>query len=72
MGWFSEIATSVDKIFVNSLNFHEIRYETLDYTGDSETVGDFIIGEPRFLHNLPTHLFYSCKKRRFVYSFWLC
>ena len=35
IAWFSNIATLDNKIFVNSLNLHEIRNKTIrDYTGD--------------------------------------
>ena len=43
LGRFFELATS-DKIYVNSLNLHEIKNETLqDYTGDFEFNGLKII-----------------------------
>ena len=46
MGWFFKIATSDIKIFVNSLTSHEIRAEILeDYTGESEMIGDNVLGE---------------------------
>ena len=44
IGRFFELATN-DKIYVNNLNLHEIKNETLqDYTGDFELNGNMIIG----------------------------
>ena len=44
LGRFFELATS-SKIYVNSLNLHEIKIEILqDYTGDLELIGKMIIG----------------------------
>ena len=44
LGRFFELATSI-KIYVNSLNLHEIENEILqDYTGDFELSGLMIIG----------------------------
>ena len=44
IGRFFELTTT-DKIYVNSLNLHEIKNEILqDYTGDFELSGLMIIG----------------------------
>ena len=44
LGRFFELATS-NNIFVNNLNLHEIKNETLkDYTGDFDLIGKMIIG----------------------------
>ena len=44
LGRFFELATS-NNIYVNNLNLHEIKNETLkDYTGDFELIGKLIIG----------------------------
>ena len=46
MGWFITLATSDNKLFVESLSLHEIRKElTLDHTGVFERVGDVIMGD---------------------------
>ena len=45
IGRFFELATT-DKIYVNSLNLHEIKNEILEiYTGDFELIGSMLIGE---------------------------
>ena len=44
LGRFFELATS-NKIYVNKINLHEIKNESLeDYTGDFELIGKMIIG----------------------------
>ena len=44
LGRFFELAT-INKIYVNNLNLHEIKNEILeDYTGDFELIGKMIIG----------------------------
>ena len=44
VGRFFELAT-INKIYVNNLNLHEIKNEILeDYTGDFELIGKMIIG----------------------------
>ena len=44
-GWFFELATT-NKIYVNSLNLHEIKNEfSEDYTGHFELIGSMLIVE---------------------------
>ena len=45
IGRFFELATT-DRQYVNALNLHEIKIETLeDYTGDFELIGSMLVGE---------------------------
>ena len=42
---FFKIVNFNNKFVVDELNSHEIKIEVLDFTGDSEKIGDIITGE---------------------------
>ena len=62
LGTFFESATS-NKLYVNSLNLHEIKNEILqDYTGDFELNGKMIIGHIENNTNYRLKVLITCKK----------